>query len=257
MRHARAGLASDLRRLGVVGGDLVMVHASLRAIGPVVGGAETVVHALQDAVGPSGTLMAYVDFEPFTLDSDDPADVPVFDPRTARAALDHGILHEVVRTWPGSRRSAHPDAGVVAIGPLAQWLADPHPFQYGYGEGTPFARFVERQGKVLMLGAPLDTITLLHHAEHLARIPGKRVVRYRRRMPGPNGPAWVEFEEFDTSEPVSDLLPPDAFERIGRAFLASGQGHRAMVGSADSCLLNGPELVAFGIQWMELTAAIA
>lgn len=255
MRHGELRLAENLRRLGVADGDLVMVHASMRAIGPVVGGAEAMVRALQDAVGPSGTLMAYVDFEPFVLDSDDPADVPVFDPRTARAALDHGILHEVLRTWPGSMRSAHPDAGVVAIGPLAPWLVDPHPFQYGYGEGTPFARFVARQGKVLMLGAPLDTLTILHYAEHLASIPGKRIVRYRRRMHGPRGIEWVEFEEFDTSEPVSDLLPPDAFERIGRAFLAGGQGNRGLVGTADSCLLEAPELVQFGIEWMERTAA--
>jgi aminoglycoside 3-N-acetyltransferase len=251
VRHGKVRLADDLRRLGVAGSDLVMVHASMRAIGPVVGGAETMVRALQDAVGPSGTLMAYVDFEPFVLDGDDPGDIPAFDPRTARAALDHGILHEVLRTWPGSMRSAHPDAGVVAIGPLAQWLVDPHPFQYGYGEGTPFARFVERQGKVLMLGAPLDTLTILHHAEHLARIPGKRVVRYRRRMHGRHGTEWVEFEEFDTSEPVNDRLPPDCFDRIARGFLDTGGGRSGLVGEGPSYLFPAAELVRFGIAWLE------
>jgi aminoglycoside N3'-acetyltransferase len=35
-----------------------MVHASLRAIGPVVGGANTIIRALLDAVGPAGTLAA-------------------------------------------------------------------------------------------------------------------------------------------------------------------------------------------------------
>jgi aminoglycoside 3-N-acetyltransferase len=37
---------------------------------------------------------------------------------------------------------------------------------------------VAARGKVLMVGAPPDTMTLLHHAEHLARIPGKRIRRY-------------------------------------------------------------------------------
>ena len=39
---------------------------------------------------------------------------------------------------PEALRSDHPDAGVVAIGPMAQWITADHPFQYGYGEGSPF-----------------------------------------------------------------------------------------------------------------------
>src|SRR5436309_7934876 len=50
-------LIAHLRRLGVRAGDVVMVHASLRAIGPVEGGAATVVGAIDAAVGPEGTVM--------------------------------------------------------------------------------------------------------------------------------------------------------------------------------------------------------
>jgi hypothetical protein len=39
----------------------------------------------------------------------------VFDKRIAHAARDHGILHEAMRTWPGARRSDHPDAGVLGV----------------------------------------------------------------------------------------------------------------------------------------------
>ena len=49
-------LTADLRRLGVAGGDLLMVHASLRAVGPVDGGADAVVDSLEAAVGSDGTL---------------------------------------------------------------------------------------------------------------------------------------------------------------------------------------------------------
>ena len=34
-----------------------MVHASLRAVGPVDGGADRVIDALEAAVGPDGTLL--------------------------------------------------------------------------------------------------------------------------------------------------------------------------------------------------------
>ncbi|MFZ1993570.1 MAG: AAC(3) family N-acetyltransferase, partial [Solirubrobacteraceae bacterium] len=50
-------LTADLRALGVCAGDVVMIHASLRAIGPVAGGAAGVVQALEDAVGSGGTLL--------------------------------------------------------------------------------------------------------------------------------------------------------------------------------------------------------
>ena len=51
-------LSHDLARLGVASGDLVMVHASLRAVGLVEGGGDTVIRALLDALGPAGTLVA-------------------------------------------------------------------------------------------------------------------------------------------------------------------------------------------------------
>ena len=243
----RSALAADLARLGVAPGGVLMVHASLRAVGPVRGGANVVVQALLDALGPAGTLAAYVDFEPF-CEEDDEVEVPVFDKRIAPAARDHGVLHEVLRNWPGAMRSDHPDAGVVAIGPLAAQITRDHPFQYGYGEGTPFERILEAGGQVLMLGAPLDTITLLHYAEHKADIPDKRIVRYRRLMPGP---AWVWFEEFDTGDPVHPALPENCFEQIAEAYLASGKAARGYVGAAPSALFDAPGLVRFAIRWIE------
>jgi aminoglycoside 3-N-acetyltransferase len=121
MPATRSSLRGSLGRLGVAPGDVIMVHASLRSIGTVTGGANIIVQALLDAVGPTGTIVAYVDFEPFYIDTGD-TEVPVFDKRIARAARDHGVLHEVLRTWPGALRSDHPDAGVVALGHLADWI---------------------------------------------------------------------------------------------------------------------------------------
>jgi aminoglycoside 3-N-acetyltransferase len=250
MGLTRSSLLTDLVRLGLRPGGVVMVHASVRSIGPVTGGVNVVLQALLDAVGPTGTLAAYVDFEPFYED-DDTAEVPVFDKRIAHAARDHGILHETIRTWPGALRSDHPDAGVAAIGPLAAWITTGHPFHYGYGPGTPFARILQANAQVLLLGAPLDTITLLHYAEHEARIPGKRIRRYRRLMPTPQGPQWTDFEEFDTADPVNSELPIDVFARIAADFLTTGQASAGEVGAASSYLFPAPELVRFGVDWLE------
>lgn len=61
--HTRKAITEAIRKLGVQTGDLLMVHASLKAIGPVEGGAETVVAALRSAVGPTGTVMGYASWD--------------------------------------------------------------------------------------------------------------------------------------------------------------------------------------------------
>jgi aminoglycoside 3-N-acetyltransferase len=251
MTSTRRTLGRDLAVLGVQPGDLLMAHAGVRSVGRIVGGVNTLVQALLDSIGTEGTLTAYVDFEPFYEDDDDSADIPVFDKQIAHAARDHGVLHETLRNWPASVRSDHPDAGVIAIGRLAHWVAAPHPFQYGYGAGSPFERVVQARGRVLMIGAPLDTITLLHYAEDKALLPGKRIRNYRRLMPGKNGPEWLEFEEFDTANPVAAYLPADCFEQIARAHLAAGFGVQGRIGEATSYLFDAPELVRFAIEWLE------
>jgi aminoglycoside N3'-acetyltransferase len=44
------------------------------------------------------------------------------------------------------------------------------------------AKLLDARGKVLLLGASFETMTLLHYAEHMARLPKKRVIRYREPL---------------------------------------------------------------------------
>ena len=82
-------------------------------------------------------------------------------------------------------------------------------------------------GKVLMLGAPLETITLLHHAEHLAKVPGKRVVRYRMPVLREGLRQWIDVEEFDTGRGLVDYPDGDYFAVIGQEYLDAGLGRSA------------------------------
>lgn len=261
--HTRASLAADLLRLGVASGDIVMVHTACREIGPVLGGPDTIIAALCDAVGTAGTVMAYLDWEaPWEDLADDggriPADVkphvPGFDPARTRAARQNGTLPEFLRTTPGACRSGNPGASVAAIGARAPWLTADHPLDYGYGPGTPLARLVDAGGKVLMLGAPLDTMTLIHHAEHLADLPGKHVIHSETPFAGPNGTQWRMIEEFDTGDPVVDALPENFIEAIALAFLAAGHGRRGQVGGAASVLVAAAEILPFAVEWLEAAA---
>ena len=50
-------VTDQLGALGITGGDVVMMHSSLSALGPVDDGAETVVDGILDAIGADGTLL--------------------------------------------------------------------------------------------------------------------------------------------------------------------------------------------------------
>ena len=50
-------LTDDLRILGLEEGDAVLVHTSLRAVGPMEAGAETLMRAFRSVLGTSGTLL--------------------------------------------------------------------------------------------------------------------------------------------------------------------------------------------------------
>jgi len=145
----------------------------------------------------------------------------------------------------------NPGASVAALGAQADWITVDHPLDYGYGEGSPFAKLVSVGGKVLMVGAPLDTMTLLHHAEHLARIPGKRVIRYEVPLATSGGVHWRMTEEFDTANPVVAGLDDDYFGTIVTAFLATKQGSQGMIGAAPSVLVEAAAITTFAVEWLE------
>lgn len=254
-----ASLTAQITTLGIQSGDIVMVHAALRTLGPILGGADTLITALQSVTGPSGTLMAYTDWdaqEELWRDGDGnvipamrPHVIP-FDPQRSRSIRDNGWLPEALRTTPGALRSGNSGASVAALGAHARHLTENHPLDQGYGHRSPLAKLVALNGKILMAAAPLDTMTLLHHAEFLAQIPDKRLLR--REVPMPNGWRWTE--EFDTGDPVSPRLPEDFIAQIAEAFLASGQGRTGPLGTGTATLVEAQAILPFAIRWIEAQA---
>jgi aminoglycoside 3-N-acetyltransferase len=252
----KSELRAGLQILGIQAGALVMVHSSYKAIGPVMGGPNIVVQALLETLGAEGTLMMYVGWEDIPdFIADLPADQqqlylaehPPFDPAIARAVRAHGIIAECLRTWPGAIRSENPEASVVAIGARARELVQDHPRDYGYGAGSPLAKLVAWQGQVLMLGAPLDTITLLHHAEFLARLCHKATVHFRCQVLKDGQTIWIDVEDYNTGQEHDAYT----FEEIARAYLASSGGRQGQVGHATSYLFDAANLTEFAVAWLE------
>jgi aminoglycoside 3-N-acetyltransferase len=256
MLYTHKALVRDFNALGITAGQVVMLHASVNAVGNVMGGPNVILQALCDALGREGTLMMYAGWEDipdFVLEL--PAELrtryyeehPPFDPAVSRAFRENSVLVEFLRTWPGSERSLNPEASMVALGKQARFLTKDHSINYGYGVNSPLAKLVALRGHVLMLGAPLDTITLLHHAETLAQLRHKRVIHYQCPMLQAGKATWVDVEDYDTGDPHDDYT----FDEIAHAYLAVKTPPQGKVGSADCSLFDAADLTAFAVQWLE------
>jgi aminoglycoside N3'-acetyltransferase len=255
-----AELADDLRRLGVRPGDTLMVHASLRRVGPVEGGADGVIDALHAAVGVDGTLLmtlgarddwGWVNDRPEPERAELLRDAVPFDARTTPADPDVGVLAEVLRTRAGTVVSDHPEGRFGARGARAAALVTDVPWHDYYGPDSPLERLVDAGGRVLRLGADPDTVTLLHHAEYLASVPDKRRVRRHRMVVSPHGVQLRTVESLDDNDGIAHWDGDDYFAVILRAYLATGRATIGTVGGATSELLDAADLLAFGATWME------
>lgn len=243
---SRSDLAAGFRDLGVVPGDTVFLHASVRAVGPVAGGPDQIHLALSDAVGHGGTVMMYASCPDYydevglgSLTPDEERELleklPAYDPLTARSARDNGTLVEFLRTWPGTKVNAHV-ARFAARGMMADRLTSPHPWNYAYGAGSPLERFLELDGKILLLGSDHDAVTFLHYVEHVLDVPGKRVVRFQVPVVRDGQRVWIPMEEFDTSVGAHPNWPDPFFAQLVDGFLSASGNRGGRVGNAESFL---------------------
>lgn len=237
-----------------------MIHASLRAVGPVAGRAQGLISALDEAVGRDGTLLmnlgARDDFDwvnryPEAERAALLANTPPFDYLRTPADPDNGVLAEVFRQMPGTQVNNHPDARFGARGKWTSHLLAEPPWNDYYGPRSILERFVDLNGKVLRLGADLDTVTLLHYAEYLAPVRTKRRVRRHHLVLGSNGPEVRAVECLDDTDGIADYAGGgDYFASLLVDYLETGAGSRGLVGNARSELLDAPHLVRFASDWM-------
>lgn len=262
--HTRHQIVGHLRHLGVTAGDVVMVHASLRAIGEVAGGPDEVHLAIRDAITPSGTMLMYASCPRYydeigrgNLTPDEEREIfdtlPAFDAHTARSARDNGALVELFRTWPGSRVNDHV-ARFVAWGQHADHLFSIQPWDFAFGHDSPLERFTQLDGKILLLGSDHDQVTYLHHAEHIADFPDKRITRFKVPVLVDGDRVWRDMAEVDTSKGAHASWPDRFFAMIFDEYLARTGNSGGRVGNAQSYLVSARGLLDHAIPVMERIA---
>jgi aminoglycoside 3-N-acetyltransferase len=157
-------LVKDLKGMGIVEGDVILVHSSLSKIGYLQDGPKTLVDALIETVGPKGTiLMPTSPNNVYQLNYI--RNTPFFDVLNSPSKT--GKITEYFRTLPEALRSLHPTEPVSAIGNNAEWFIEGHFNQETpYNANSPFYRVSEKKGKILYIGVTLSMAgTNLHTLE--------------------------------------------------------------------------------------------
>ena len=159
-------------------GAALLVHSSLRSLGPLDGGAEMVVQSLLEALGPQGTLlMPALSYRTVGPQS------PVFNVTTTPSCV--GALPEYFRTRPGTLRSVHPTHSASGLGPQAQDLLGEH-----IRSTTPCGPYSHSPGCLRQAGKSFSSGAASSQYLDARRRRTRRTgipVRRRSRLPGHPG----------------------------------------------------------------------
>ena len=142
-----------------------MVHVAMRQFRGFQGTPHDVVKVLLDTVGPQGTLlMPSMPFQSTAVDFVNSG--IVLDVRNTESKM--GIVTELFRRRPETRRSLHPTHPILAQGAKAErMLADHLKVHTPCGRHSPFDKLLQEDGQILLLGSGINTNTFYHYLEEV------------------------------------------------------------------------------------------
>jgi len=164
------GLARQWRDAGLMAGDTLLLHSSLRrttrtlvrAGGEVSAAAEVVLDSILETLGPDGTLL-------LPLFNFDFTGGVAFDMRATPSHM--GALTEAGRLRPGAVRTGHPIYSFAVLGRQADAFRGVENFS-GYGADSPFAILRTMVGRIGVLDLPdQHSMTFYHHVEEMKAAP--------------------------------------------------------------------------------------
>ncbi len=228
-------IRTALSQAGIVPGDVVLMHVSMRGVGWVIGGVQGLLMAVLEHLGATGTLV----MPGFSSQLSDPgawqsppvpaswvqpirAAMPLFDAElTPTRGI--GAVAEALRALPATRRSAHVRDSFLAHGPASEDMLGDHPMDGSLGHRSPLGWLYRHGAKVLLLGAGFDSATCFHLAEE--NLPTIAPIQESYPVAQQNGiTQWQDFPQPPTFE--------EHFNSIGAEFTATGAVKSALNGAA-------------------------
>ena len=232
--YTKEQLLQQLKEMGIRSTDSLLVHSSMKSLGPVQGGADTVLDALQEAVAEGLLILPTHTWKQMSEEYN------VFNPETEPVCV--GILPELFRKRPGVVRSLHPTHSVAVYGAGAR--------EYILGEEnctTPcppdgcWGRLKDIKAKILLLGVTHTRNTYIHSIEESFDIPERftdKPTRFLVQMPDGT------VKEVDMYRHYNRINPhiSEDFDKMKEGYEKTGAARTVRLGDAVCILCEAEKL---------------
>jgi len=154
-------------KVGIIKGDTLLIHNSLLSFGIPIDGkiSEIPLQFFQDltnVIGSQGTIA-----------------VPTFNfdfckglafNRQETPSKNMGVFSEFVRKLPIAQRSHHPMQSIAVVGRQSGYIIE-NDTESAFSPEGPFDRLKELEGKILLLGADFNSVSMIHLIEEKYNVP--------------------------------------------------------------------------------------
>lgn len=159
-------LTQQIRAMGIVPSDTVLIHTSMRAVGMVENGAHGIIDAFRDYLTEGLFLVPTHTWATVTREN------PVYDVRSSVPCI--GTLPTAAAFRLDGIRSLHPTHSIWAIGKdAAEFIRNEETAPTPGTPGYAWDRLAERNAKILLIGVGNDKNTFIHAVEEVADIPDR------------------------------------------------------------------------------------
>lgn len=142
----------------------IMLHTSMLNLGHISGGTKFVTDELLSRMKATDHTLLVSALPYFGAFADYLHEGMIFDTRTAPVAM--GEINSRISKLPEALRSCHPTHSVVAVGKDAHYYTSTHHFDITpFGKGSPYYKIIKNRGKILLFGATMNNLTMVHAIE--------------------------------------------------------------------------------------------
>lgn len=232
--YTKENLISDLEQMGLLSTDAVMIHSSMKAIGPVEGGGETVIDALLEYFSEGLVMMPAHTWAQMS------EEYSTFHPETEPACV--GLLPNLLLKRPGAVRSLHPTHSIVAYGEEAsEYIKGEENCTTPCTPGGCWERLRHIRAKILLVGVTHIRNTFIHSVEEVYQVPERftaKPVAFQIVMPDGQLKEVAVYRHYN---PHTAHIS-ESYDKLSEAFYGTGAAKQVKLGDADCILCDAEQL---------------
>ena len=217
----------SLESIRITEDDGLLVHSAIQFLGKPEGGVGVYLDGIGAGIGQRGTLVVPTFNFDFPAQREfDPAETP---------SKGMGSFSEFIRKLPGSKRTLHPMQSVACYGYLAEDLAN-RDTPSAFDPGSVYDRMLDLDFKLLLLGADIQSVSMLHYSEQRAGVPYRYWKEFTGHILASSG--W-EIRTYLMFVRDLDIDPKISLEPVQRQLTSRGLWHSVKMnyGNLATCRL--------------------